>query len=50
MGLQFRGASEVGTDLRAVRLCGRGAFGEIALPRKCVGEAAFVVVIQDVAR
>jgi hypothetical protein len=26
--------SRVGTDLRAVRHCGRGAFGEIALPRK----------------
>ena len=22
----------------AVRLCGRGAFGEIALPRRCLGE------------
>jgi len=30
--------SEVGTDLRAVRVCGPGAFGEIALLRRCLGE------------
>jgi len=29
--------SEVGTDLRAVRVCGPGALGEIALPRRCLG-------------
>jgi hypothetical protein len=50
MSLLFRGASEVGTDLRAVRHRRRGAFGEIALPRRCVGEVAFVAGIQDVAR
>jgi len=33
--------SEVGTDLRAVRVCGRGAFGEIALPRRCLIEVGF---------
>jgi hypothetical protein len=28
----------------AVRVCGRGAFGEIALPRKCLGEVGFHTV------
>ena len=32
----------VGTDLRAVRHLRRGAFGEIALPRRCSGKAGFV--------
>ena len=33
----------VRTDLRAVQLCRRGAFGEIALPRRCLGEVGFMV-------
>jgi len=44
--------SKVGTDLRAVHVCGgpisaafhvcgRGAFGEIALSRRCLGKAGF---------
>ena len=37
MSLRFRGASEVGTDLRAVRHRRRGAFGEIALPPEVRG-------------
>ncbi len=43
-------ASEVGTDLRAVRVNRRGAFGEIALPRRCMGEVGFVAAIWDAAR
>ena len=50
MSFLGRLGSEVGTDLRAVRVCRRGAFGEIALPRKCPGEAEFVSAIQDVIR
>ena len=53
--------SWVGTDLRAVRVCsgpisaavhvcGRGAFGEIALPRKRLGEVEFVAGIRNAAR
>ena len=48
------GTSEVGTDIRAVRVCGgvisaafcvcgRGAFGEIAPPRRDLGEVGFSV-------
>ena len=50
MSFLGRLGSEVGTDLRAVRVCRRGAFGEIALPRRCSGEAEFVAGTQDVAR
>jgi hypothetical protein len=32
--LTAHGGLIVGTDLRAIWLCGHGAFGEIALPRK----------------
>jgi len=50
--------SEVGTDLRAVRVCDgpitaavrvcrRGAFGEIALSRRCSGKAEFVESPRD---
>ncbi len=37
--MSLRVPSQVGTDLRAVRPHRRAAFGEIALPRKRVGEA-----------
>ena len=33
-----RGPPGWGPISKAVRVCGRGAFGEIALPRKCLGE------------
>ena len=43
-------APPVGTDLRAVRHLRRGAFGEIALPRRCSGKAGFVEGLWDVAQ
>ena len=39
----------VRTDFRAVRLCRRGAFGEIALPRRCSGEAELIEISRAVA-
>jgi hypothetical protein len=42
--------SRVGTDLRAVRHCGPGAFGEIALPRKRAWEGQVHGTIPDIAR
>ena len=41
--------SWVGTDLRAVRRRRHGAFGEIALPRRCSGEAECAEGFWDVA-
>ena len=50
MSLLVLSFSEVGTDLRAVRPHRRGAFGEIALPRKRLGEVEFVAGTRDLAR
>ncbi len=47
--LPIEHALQEGTDLRAVRLCRCGAFGEIALPRRCSGEAGFMESSRAVA-
>ena len=40
-GIPWRHRTREPVQGMAVRVCGRGAFGEIALPRRCLGEVGF---------